>query len=304
MPMKRMLLFAAVLGLLPVDVARAGRFERTIAVDPGGRLRIELAGGEVSVTSHAADAVRIEADAEGWPWTAEFDLEQDGDEIRLTDSTTAADGLLAGVVRAALWPFHFHAQVQVRAWVPARYAVDVHTRGGRIDVSDVGGDVAVETRGGAISVSRVAGDVTAETAGGAVRVSDLRGGVRAHTRGGPIGVARVSGPVDVETRGGPITVEQAGASVVAETRGGSIDVGFAASPAGAIETRGGAIQVRIPTGAGVDLDAASSSGPVRIAASIAVDGSTDSRRYVGKLNGGGAALRLRTAGGGIDVGSP
>jgi hypothetical protein len=127
--------------------------------------------------------------------------------------------------------------------------------------------------------------------------------VLAHTRGGPVGVARVSGPVDAATRGGSIEVHEAGAKVVAESRGGPIEVSFTEVPEGSLETRGGSITVRIPSGAGVDLDAETAGGAVRLAKGLEVEGSTDSRRVVGRVNGGGPPLRLRTAGGAIVVDS-
>jgi hypothetical protein len=295
---------AALSGLaILAGVARGGELARTIAVEPGGTLDVRLARGAVTVRSHDAAAVRVEAEASGWPWSTEFDLETDGDVVRLSDRTSAAEDALARVVRAALWPFHLHAQATVRAWVPERYAVRVSMRGGAIDVAQVDGPVTLATRGGAVSVHGVAGDVLAETAGGPVHVTDIRGSVRVESRGGAIEVARVGGPVHAETRGGAIEVEAAEASVVARTRGGTVEVSFARAPAGELETRGGGIAVRIPSGAGVDLDAETRGGEVRIARGIAVEGATEARRVVGRVNGGGPRLRLRTGGGSINVGT-
>ena len=296
----RCLLGPLLAGVLVADVAAAGDLTETLPVEPGGVLEVRLGSGTLVVASHDADAIRVEANSQGWPWDTTFVLERDGRGARLSSTTATADGVAARFIVAALWPFHLPANAEVRAWVPTRYSIDAQTRGGGIDVSGVEGRVDVASRGGPLSVRSVRGDVGAETAGGPVTIADVAGDVRASTRGGPIDVAHVARSIEVQTRGGPIDVREAGGRVVAHTRGGPISVGFVGAPAGEVETRGGGIDVTMPRAEGLLLDA-ETPGQVQIAHDLVVDGETGPGPVVARVNGGGATLRLRTAGGSIRV---
>ncbi len=291
-----------VLGVLFLSrPAHASDFEKTVSTAPGGTLHLDLDWrGTIAVTSHHADTVRVQASASGWPWDVAFDLVPEREGVRLTAEPTSADDTAARVLVYALWPFR-HAHVDVKVWVPDRYAVEASSRGWRIDVAEVHGDVTIATRGGEIRVRGVDGRVVTASAGGAIDVADVDGDVRAVTSGGAVGVARVTGAVEIATSGGSIDVRDAAARVEARTSGGAIAVGFAGAPAGDVETSGGSIVVRVPRGAGADLDAETSGGTVEVARDLAFDGPSGGQRVAGRLSGGGPGLRLRTSGGSIRV---
>jgi len=103
-------------------------------------------------------------------------------------------------------------------------------------------------------------------------------------------------------------------AVDATTSGGSVFASFTGAPAGRLETSGGSIDVRFPQAAGVDLDAQTRGGRVAVALPFVLVQEERRRdrigprnwrrdRVVGSINGGGASLRLRTAGGDISVGA-
>src|SRR5262245_13451837 len=72
------------LAVLSAPLARADELERSIAVEPGERLRIELARGDVDVFTHDAAEVRIEARARGLGASGvEFQLTREPGEIVL-----------------------------------------------------------------------------------------------------------------------------------------------------------------------------------------------------------------------------
>ena len=61
------------------------RFEESVAVEPGGRMVVELAYGEVEVRTHAASEVRVVAVALGEDaGRVEFSLEHDGPDVEFT----------------------------------------------------------------------------------------------------------------------------------------------------------------------------------------------------------------------------
>src|SRR5262245_2869204 len=116
-PMRRSLFLLA--ALVAPALARADGLERSIAVAPGERLRIELAQGDVDVFTHDADEVRIEARASGLgAGGVEFFVTREAGEIVLRS-------------RAERWLEWLGSgpSVSVRAWVPRHLGLAVETSG-------------------------------------------------------------------------------------------------------------------------------------------------------------------------------
>lgn len=275
-------------------------FEESIVVQPGGTLHLDLDRGEVDIESHDEDTVRIETRAGGWPWAVDFEIAEDGRDVRLVSTTTTEEGVLAQTARWALWPFQL-LRVDVRVWVPRDYSVAASTAGGDIDVSDVMGNTLLRTSGGRIELENIVGDVDVSTAGGRIRIEEVDGHVRAESGGGRIKIEEVAGTVDVKSSGGRVFVSDASGEVTAITGGGRIFTSFAGAPAGSIETGGGRIKVEIPEQAGVDLMATTGGGRVLVDDDLDFIGQRTSQQLEGKINGGGLPLRVHTAGGRIDI---
>ncbi len=264
--------------------------DETVPVEPGGTLWIDLDRGRVEVCSHDEPVVHVQAEARGWAaGMALFSLGRHGSDVEI-------DGTVDGWFPTLLGP-----RIEVRAWIPHEYSVEIETRGGRIRVADIGGRVAAQTRGGRVEVSNVSGPVLGATTGGSIRAANVQGDLRARTSGGSIRVEAVKGDVETRTSGGSIRVEDAGGQVDARTSGGSITVSFAYEPWGRIETSGGSIRLEFPAHAGTDLDARTSGGRVEIDRDLNADGQRGHSRFRGRINGGGPPMRLRTSGGSIHV---
>ena len=113
----------ALLGALAASGARAQDFDRPVAVTPGGTLRVELSTGSIAVETHHYPKVEIDARTSGWAARAmQFELTYDEDEVRLTGS------------RSSWLPALGRGRVKVRARIPQRFSVALHTSGGHIDV--------------------------------------------------------------------------------------------------------------------------------------------------------------------------
>ncbi len=144
--------------------------------------------------------------------------------------------------------------------VPARFSLDLETRGGSVTVErlegelravtaagsirtgDVSGPVRVETAGGSIELGNLGNRVEARTAGGHIRVGDVQGDVLLETSGGRIYVGRATGAVRAATAGGDVLIGGSGADVYAQTAGGKIRIGETGGRVRA-ETAGGSIFV-------------------------------------------------------------
>jgi hypothetical protein len=111
--------------LLAAPAARADSFEQAVAIEPGARLRIELAEGDVDVSTHEAGEVRIEARARGLGASGvRFSVTREGDDIVVRSrSERWLEWLAPG------------PHVTVRAWVPRHLPLSVATRGA-VDARD------------------------------------------------------------------------------------------------------------------------------------------------------------------------
>ena len=115
-----MRLWPLLLGMLvAAEPARSDDLERSLAVEPGERLRIELARGDVDVFTHDAAEIRIEARAHG--------IGASGIDFVLT----RAPGEIVLRSRSEHWLEWLSTgpRVSVRAWVPRHLGLAVDTSG-------------------------------------------------------------------------------------------------------------------------------------------------------------------------------
>ena len=196
----------------------------------------------------------------------------------------------------------------------------LRTGGGHIHVAGhIGGRAELDTDGGNITVGAANSFVSVRTGGGQIDFGEVRGSVRAQTGGGGIRVLYVSGPMQVESSSGSICLTRVAGTVQASTREGTITAWInpdSPSSGGNVHLAGasqlssgnGDLIVFLPRNLAATIEAVVTSGDVhRIEADpslhMAVQPSQPNNsagvRAVGTLNGGGAPLRLRTAGGKI-----
>jgi hypothetical protein len=131
-----------------------------------------------------------------------------------------------------------------------------------------------------------AAEVKFTTVNGGIELAGLTGRITAETTNGGVVARNVSGAIDASTTNGGVDVEL---SKVAE---GGAKLGC---------TNGG-IKLRLPSDAKASITASITNGGID-ASGLSIDTSESSRRrLVGRLNGGGPAIRLEGTNGGITIG--
>jgi hypothetical protein len=287
-------------------------------VPDGGTLRLEAGVGRIKVVAGGTGvAVEIIRKADG----------RDGAETlrdhRITFSQEGNDVVIKGDFdRSHRWFDWFDDyDVQWNIRVPAHYNVDLHTSGGSINLSNLGGTVLARTSGGSITAAKLGGAATLKTSGGSIQVDGASSSLVAKTSGGSILIGGTTGEVEARTSGGSITLSRVGGNVVAHTSGGGIRIeglmgSVDASTSGGsihaellrqpsrdsrLSTSGGGLVVTMADRIAVDLDARASGGGVTSDVPVTVIGTQDDDELHGKINGGGPKLVLRTSGGGIRV---
>ena len=161
----------------------------------------------------------------------------------------------------------------------------------------------IDSSGGGIDIADLDGKVAAESSGGGVTVTNLGGPAELSSSGGSIHGDNIAGDIEASSSGGGVKIREAHGAVVAESSGGAVSVHFAAGNAkgGSLSSSGGGVAATLDPTVALEIDASSSGGSVDCDLPLTVRGKIRRDDIHGTLNGGGALLKLRSSGGGIDI---
>jgi hypothetical protein len=209
--------------------------------------------------------------------------------------------------------------------------LNLRTGGGAIHMGSVKGKVVAESGGGNLMLVSASQGASLQTGAGSIRVEKCSGELRVETAGGGIELGEITGSVVSETGGGSIKVNFAGGGVKAQTGGGGIELWGV--PAAHVETAAGPIVAKfiaargpradsmLETGVGdvtvylmpnvnltVDASIEASTGHTIVSDFPEIRVSSEGGRWepkqvsaAGRLNGGGAVLKVRTSIGNIYI---
>lgn len=282
--------------------------DRTFAVEPGGTFKASTEGGDIVIRTADIAEVRVTARQR-----IKASSDQSADEILeklvLTMRQEANDVTVESKYGSRGFGFRFGSwppvQVDFIVTLPTRFAVDLSTSGGDIQVGSLAGAVRVHTSGGDIKLERIDGDINARTSGGDITLREGTARAKIHTSGGDILIERAGGPVEAGTSGGDIIIRSVAQSVQAHTSGGDIRAVLAGplDSDSSLGTSGGDVSVRLDPAAAFTLDASTSGGRVDAnGITITIDkGGLRKSTLKGRVNGGGPYLKLRSSGGDIDI---
>ncbi len=203
--------------------------------------------------------------------------------------------------------------------VPVATQLVSKTGSGSQTIGDIHGPVEVSSGSGSLKVGSIGGRVEASAGSGSIEVRAANGGVRAKTGSGSIKAYGVEGPFTSSSGSGSVELEQVGpGDVEVNTGSGSIEVNgvrgalSADTGSGGIRAEGsmegewdlhsssGTVVVSLPSDAGFQLDAKSSSGSIESDHPVTVHGITK-KHLQGEVRGGGAVLKIRTSSGSIRI---
>jgi hypothetical protein len=292
------------------------QIEKSFNVDYGGTLTIDTDIGSIEVKSVTGKNVHINILKE----LRQGD-EADLDDFKVSFDQNGDDVTITGEWEGSRWRRNNRLRVKFMAEVPREYNLNLYTSGGSISVDDIEGEVNSKTSGGSLHFGSIIGPVVGNTSGGSITLKGCEGDANIHTSGGSITIGEVTGNVDAKTSGGSIKIDKAQGNITARTSGGSIRVDevmgtIDASTSGGsvsaliskqpkenctLKTSGGSVNVQLAENIAVDLNASTSSGRVNSELDILVQGTVGKGKLIGKVNGGGPELYLRTSGGNINI---
>jgi len=179
--------------------------------------------------------------------------------------------------------------------------LDGTTSGGNIYLKDSkSNDAGLTTSGGNINAKNCDGKLRLTTSGGSLNLKDLKGNIKATTSGGNVDGRNISGELATHTSGGNIHLEQLYCSLETSTSSGNIGVSI--NEIGKyvrISNSGGSINLELPKGKGIDLDM--SGDKIKTDHLENFSGKMQEDKVEGKLNGGGALVKVDAGSGRINL---
>jgi hypothetical protein len=198
-------MIATVLIAAVVLAQPAARTDTTFAVQPGGRLALEVFHGAATVHGWDRDAIRVQA---RHPASMRAVIRQRGGAVAIeADRRTPAAP----------------ARIEYDIMVPRSFSIHVDGLEVAVVMEGVNGSVSVSNTAGEIVVRRTTGRLDLESVSGRITVEDVRGNVNASTVNQGIHLTDVRGDVNASATNGSITLRRvAGMRVRASTINGEV----------------------------------------------------------------------------------
>lgn len=281
-------------------VAAERHEQKELPASAGGTLTFKTVSGSIDIKAHDQDKVVYDAVLKpggGWLGGGSSAVEN----IEFAYENTGGNVVINMKWKDGKKPRNASLNARHTLLVPARYNLDVHTAGGKIQGTDINGTVKAHTSGGGIEFGKVRGPIQAHTSGGSITLEDIDGNADVETSGGNIRIGNVRGDVAADTSGGSITVGEVSGEMKGHTSGGSITAALATQITKPLQlnTSGGSINLSVPPDFKADLNASTSGGSV--SCELPLQGTVKRSSIKGQVNGGGPQVTLSTSGGSIKV---
>lgn len=275
---------------------------REFYLDGPGALEVETSGGNITVSSHEGNQVRVEmiVRVKGRSIDSSDAKAREVLEDYRIDISKSGNTVVARAERKKSgWFDSNNTSISFRMYVPEAISTNLNTSGGTISIEGLKGQQDIRTSGGSLSIKRIEGDLKAKTSGGSIQVSDYKGSLDGSTSGGTIKLENASGDLAVSTSGGSITLQNVSGSIDANTSGGSINANILAlNRQLTLHTSGGSIYATVPQGLGLDLNLSGNKVNTTLQN---FDGEVEDDKVRGKINGGGIPVKLSTSGGSVNL---
>jgi DUF4097 and DUF4098 domain-containing protein YvlB len=314
------------LPVLAADENTGKTISKSFTVEPGGELTVHADQGDIEVLASDKNTVEVvverevrgasESKAASVLKGHKLTFSQDGNKIRV-------DSVTPNTLHSLFSFSHANLSIHFRITVPKRFNTSLNTAGGNIKVTDLNGAVDAHSSGGNLAFAGIQGIVDGHTSGGSIKATDCTDKLTVQSSGGNIVIKNFTGPsalgetsggnidvegctggLKVETSGGNIAIRAfSGGTAYADTSGGSVSIELDKQPTGDcfLHSSGGNITARVNDRMALNLIASTDGGSVSSAVPVTVEGKQKEGSLIGKINGGGPKLTLKTSGGDISV---
>lgn len=301
--------------------AAEGSFERTLKVTGPVELEVTTGSGSINVTTGDSSTVHIRGtirSGHGW----HFDEAEAENKVRTLESNPPIEqnGNFIRVGRIEDHSLTRNISITYDLVVPAATRLRAETGSGGESVRGLRGPVRAKTGSGNLSVEEIGDEVHAATGSGDIEIHDVKGRLDASTGSGPIRATGIAGAFVVTTGSGDVRLEQTSAgegraetgsgtlelrgvrgALHAKTGSGSITADGDLDGDWSLESGSGNLTVRLPSQAGFNLQAHTSSGRINSAHDVMVQGTIGRNDLRGRVGQGGFRLDLHTGSGNIRI---
>jgi hypothetical protein len=170
--------------------------------------------------------------------------------------------------------------------VPKKSDLDMNTTNGKVEISDIEGNVLSRSTNGSVSVRNVVGSTESKTTNGKISAVDVRGDTVAKTTNGKISMKKIDGNINAKSTNGEIYAE-----VFGTTKGKDME----------FLTTNGSVTVLLPKDINADLKAKTNNGTIYTEYPITMVGVISKKQITGKINNGGPLIYIETTNGGIEI---
>jgi DUF4097 and DUF4098 domain-containing protein YvlB len=223
-----------------------------------------------------------------------IDSQQDGNHVQLT--VHLSSGVTLG--------FN-NRRISTVVRMPKNADLQLETSDGRVELSDITGNIVVHTSDGAIKASQLSGTIDLRSNDGEIVADALAGTFKLHSGDGRINATRLDGKCDVSTGDGSIHVAGRFDTLNIKSGDGAVtaraESGSTIASTWTITTSDGDVDVGIPKSLQANLDASTSDGHISLGVPVLVQGDLGKKAARGTINGGGLTLYIHTGDGTIHL---
>lgn len=297
-----LIVFALAVAAPAFSQAPQGQFDRTLKVTGTPDIEITTGSGDITVRTGDATTVRVIGKIRASGMDRFFGNAQEKIKRIEANPPIQQTGSLIRIGRIEDPDLRRNISISYEVTLPANTNLRSNTGSGNQDVEGLSAPVKASTGSGDVTVRRVSAEVRASTGSGNVRAQDVSGAFNGETGSGDIEVrGGGTGDVFVSTGSGNINVESMKGALRARTGSGDVRVNGVATSSWDVQTGSGNIALNLPSNAGFELNAETSSGNINVNREVTVSGQINRHRMRGKVGGGGTLLSLRTGSGDIDI---
>lgn len=282
--------------------ARAGAAEeylKSYTVTGPATVRVKVDDSSIRVVTSDTNQVEFRVTSEGFAaikigGKLHIDSQQNGNDVLLTVRLSPQLTILFSTKRLS---------TEVR--MPKNADLELETSDGRVELSNLNGNIVVHTSNGAVNASRLSGsinirsndgDIVADTLSGEFKLESGNGKVNGTALDGKCEVFTSDGSIHVAGRFDSLDIKSANGAVIARAEPGS-----KISSAWSITTKDGSVSLEVPKNLGANLNARTEDGHISLGIPVSADGDIGKQAVHGSIYGGGPTLFIRTGDGSIHL---
>jgi hypothetical protein len=296
-----------VLGMTPARSADKekykDKFEQTISMARDGKVSVRNVSGDIEVKTWDKGEVKIEAVKTSKAST----LEKAKENAAKVEIEVREEGKTVLIETKYPKPSikNLNVTVDYHLLIPDQAEIKTKSVSGDVILQQIGGMVEVDVVSGDIEVTKADKGADCKSVSGDLELQSITGDAFLKTVSGDITMEKLIGSIEAESVSGDIELSDvSGARVVkGNALSGTITYQGDINPEGRYELKShsGEIEMILPADAAFDLEASTFSGDIESDFEIVVTGKFNKKKVQGTVNGGGAAVKLNTFSGDVDL---